>query len=348
MKKAVAVVFNDLHIKRDNRDQILDLMSQLVKLTQSLNLDEVYGLGDFFESRNEQPLFNLTTMDSILEIFEAGGITLNAIPGNHDKVDYRAKESYLDSYRHHPAMRLVRDSHIDVIDGLKYPVLLVPFFSNEQWMKEVDRYIDKPNMILFSHTAFNGSVNNDGTEVDTGISLEVAKRFKAVFLGHYHNTHTVGKNVFHLPSTHQNNHGENPDKGFTVIYDDLSYDIVRTKFKEYKTVSIDTTSLSIAEVNKLIDRAQKFQSNGNDVRIKITGEQDQLKSIDLTSIKRSGISVDVVQKDIEASIDCAEDGKVVEFDSSSIQEEFDKFCDGKGYTDKGTGLSYLLKKLKLS
>lgn len=348
MKKPVTVIFNDLHIRRDNRDQVIDLMRQLISLTKSLKLDEVYGLGDFFESRNEQPLFNLTTLDVVLDMFEEEGIVLNAIPGNHDKVNYRSQESYLDSYRHHPSLRLIRGSKVDVIDGLKYPVLLVPFFANEEWLKEIDRYKDKPNMILFSHIAFDGSINNDGTKVESPINLEIAKRFSKVFLGHYHNHHKVGKNVFHLPSTHQNNHGENLDKGFTVIYDDLSYEIIGSKFKEYRTVSIDTTNLSISEVNKLIDKAQKDQSNGSNVRIKITGEQDQLKSIDFTSIKRSGISVDILQKDIEASIDSAEDGEVVEFDSSSIQEEFDKFCDGKGYTDKNTGLSYLLKKLKLS
>lgn len=343
-KKPIAIISNDWHIRKDNHTQILDLVQQKIDLAKQLKVDKLFILGDIFESRNEQPLGNLKVFEKMLDLFNENDLKAYIIPGNHDKVDYKLDHSYLDAYQYHPSIKLVQDSYYVPLD--KYSLFILPFFDNEEWIKKCSNVIREcgPDVLL-SHQAVQGSVNNDGSKVDSTITIDLLKPFKKVFLGHYHNEHKVGKNIFHLPSVCQNNYGENDNKGFTILYDDLSYKIHQTQFKKFRTIPIDITGMDKKRFDEVVSSSQDENIN---TRLVITGEQDQIKSLNLQSIKQKGLDVKVEQKEINTSIIEVEEGKIPEFNDTSILEEFKVFCEKNEYTDTKTGLKYIQQKLQIN
>lgn len=321
----------------------MSLMQQVVVKAKELKLTEVFGLGDFFESRNEQPLFNLKTFEQILNLFHKNGITLIAIPGNHDKVNYKSSESYLDAYGHHPGIALFKDPVVMDIGGKD--VLLIPFYSDEVWVEKVTPYLTRNNTVLLSHIAVEGSVNNDGSSVESRINPSLLKGFDLVLLGHYHNQHRVSNNIIHLHSTHQNNHGEDDFKGFTILNDDLSIEHVQAEFRRFVTVNINTDDLTNTQTIKAVENAKSQQREGVQVRVNFLGKKESIPTSVISMVKQSGMDVKVFHPDIESSIEEAESGDVVEFDASSILEEFEKFCKKENILDKQRGLNYLKKKM---
>lgn len=340
--KPIGIIFNDLHIKKDNREQVLSITSQLISKAKEIGVKNVIGLGDFFESRNEQPLYNLKTFEEILNLLQSNNLTLIAIPGNHDKVNYDSSESYLDAYAHHPALQLWNEPSFMEVGGVKF--LLCPFFSDRVWIEKMTPHLDSKNTVLLSHIAVEGSVNNDGSTVSSKITPSLLKGFKMVLLGHYHNEHQVGRNIFHLHSTHQNNHGESEHKGFTVINDDLSLTHIQTEFKRFITKNINVDTLTNAQIAKEVKQAQEEQG-GAQVRVNFLGSKGTVPQSLISEVKRAGMDVKVFHPDIETSIEEAESGNIVEFDSTSIVEEFGKFCAKNEFGDDEQGLFYLNKKL---
>lgn len=50
-----------------------------------------------------------------------------------------------------------------------------------------------------------------------------------MYLGHYHDYQQVGSNIFHLGSLQQNNFGEDESKGFWMLYDDCTVELLKSK-----------------------------------------------------------------------------------------------------------------------
>lgn len=342
MKKPVALISNDWHIQPDNVDSIKNLVQQKINLALENNISHLFVIGDIFQSRQKQPLSVLKCFEDILDLCQVNGLTLNAIPGNHDKTDYSSEYSFLDPFAHHPAFNLFTSyENFTLYD--KVTLHLIPFFENDIWIKEFERaklniasdYIN----VLLSHIAVQGSVNNDGSEVSSPITWKMFKDFDFIYLGHYHNYQEVGGSVYHLPSIQQNNFGEDEFKGFTLVFDDGSFEVKVANFKRYETITIDLNKLNKKEFNKIIE--QNAPNEHHSIRLKIKGSEDDIKSLNLENIKSLGFSIKAEQVDIIKSIEGAKLGEVVEFTDSSILEEFDKFCSGEGYDDKEVGLNYL-------
>ena len=182
------------------------------------------------------------------------------ISGNHDKTNYDSKESFLDQFQYHPALKLN-----GLLGGIPFRnsnifLHFIPFFSNDLWIEKFEELIVREEIlststsirhILCSHIAVQGSQNNDGTIVESNIKHTMFKDFYKVFLGHYHNQQRIN-NIFHLPSLQQNNFGEDEDKGFTVLYDDGSHELIKSNFKPYRKIKIDVDKASKKEINEVI------------------------------------------------------------------------------------------------
>jgi len=348
-KKALAVSSTDWHLKEENIDQIKDLVRQQCALSHSLNVKVNFILGDIFHQRTGLQEAVLTAFSEILAIFHEAKIQVIAIPGNHDKQDYSSFDSFLESFKFHPGFLYVsRHGGLPMSeDGVYFHFL--PFLKPTLWLQSLQDALEyiRPTMdgtmkhVLLSHTAVNGSVNNDGSKVDCNISVGDFKDFDLVLLGHYHNAQQVGKNVFHIPSIQQNNFGENTDKGFTVIYDDCSFELVKSKFKEYVKYSIDFDNLTKADLESLV----KEHANANQfVRFEFTGASEKVKSINKEELSALGIDVKIKVKEIEDTIQYA-DAEIKEYTKTSIVTEFADFCEEKGKNFE-EGLPYLTNKLK--
>ena len=348
-KKPLIVGSTDWHIKDDNADIIFDLVKQQCEIAKELKVDNLMCLGDVFNSRKSQTLKVLNTFRRILDMIDDYNLKLIVISGNHDKTSYENKESFLDSFRHHPAIFL-----IDMVGAIPFKehnlhLHFMPFFKEDVWEDQFNEYIkgylgltgDKQLEginIFCSHIAITGSRNNDGKRVESNISHKSFRHFDKVLLGHYHDSQKIGKNIYHIPSIQQNNFGEDEDKGFTILYSDGSHETVNSKFKPYIKVKIDLDEVDKKGVNKMIEDYSK-ETGSKNVRFVLSGSEDKLKSVNKELIRSVGIDVKTENKDVEI-VEEFDDIEIKRYDEASILDEFGMFCEefDKDYKE---GIKYL-------
>lgn len=334
-KKIIGVLSTDWHLKESNIESIKDLIIQKCELAKSLSTENLLCLGDVFDSRKSQTISVLNAFGDILDTIERYGLVLYVIPGNHDKSNYSSFESFLDPFAHHPAIRLIRGSF-----RMLGRVVMIPYFNDDMWVEEYSDIAKIDGQILLSHQAFTGSRNNDGSEVLSKISTTMFSNFNLVLFGHYHDQQQLAPNCYHIPSIQQNNYGENTDKGFTVLYDDFTFELVKSKFKEYKKVVVDLDKTSKKELDTLIK--ENSMSEDCHVRFELVGDESKIKSISKEIFVNNGIDLKTKIKEIEDNIQYEEEIK--EYTVDSIFTEFELFCEEKG-KDYKKGVSYLKEKL---
>lgn len=327
MKKPVLIISNDWHIKDDNCDQIKDLVGQKIALAKEMKCEYLACLGDIFNSRKHQSQKVLQTFKEILDEVKKNNLTLIAIPGNHDKTVYENEGSFLDPFEYHPALELVVDTGTRYLAKIEFT--FIPFFIEDKWLEYYDgieiRDKDPHTRILCSHIAVTGSRNNDGKKVDSVIKPSMFRKFHKVLLGHYHDHQKIGDNIYHLPSIQQNNFGENENKGFTIVFDDGSIDIIKSNFKSFRTIKIDLDEVSKKEMNDIITESSELVESSY-VRLSFVGSEGKLKSLDKESIRSLGIDVKVSNKEIEV-VDDFDEIEISKYTNESILEELDIFCE---------------------
>lgn len=338
MKKPIAIISTDWHLNDNNAVQLLDIADEEVALAKKLGVNRIVWLGDMFDSRMSQRQDLLNCLDSIIDAHTSQGLRVHCIPGNHDKTDYKADESFLTPYRYHPGFQLYEQE-----EGLlfgNFAAYFVPFYQQDVWIKHfknIRGIAHGDASILFSHTAIEGSINNDGSVVESSIKASMFKDFDRVFLGHYHNAQQPAKSVFHLPSVCQNNFGEDTDKGFTVLYDDLSFELVKATFKPYLTAKFPADTFTRDLVNHLVGEAK---SGDMYLRVVITGDQQAVKGVDRKTLQAAGISIKVKYDDVEVTEPEQRTETVKELSGTDIKEKFVKFCEANSYSVE-EGLSLL-------
>ena len=352
MSKPLLVISTDIHIKESNTDKIIDLFSQQIILANSLGCNNLACLGDIVNSRQAQPLIILKTFEKILDMVHEAGMVLYTIPGNHCKVNYVSKDSYLDQFQWHPALSLFREyEDLDICEGVR--LHFIPFFEENVWieeLKKVNLLKDGKNYLL-SHQAFEGSVNNDGSKVSSPIKPSIVENFDKVFLGHYHNKSKVGRNIYHIPSIQANNFGEDNEKGFTVLYEDGSHELVQSKFEQYHTIVLDMDETTKEDLNDLAKQSVELmqemskEDGGAKVRFKLKGSPENLNAIKQEEFTSLGIDIKKDHKVIANSIEKAETGEVVVYTDKNILEKFNEFVKEEEYDNVEYGLNLLKKKL---
>ncbi len=338
-KKIKYVLFTDIHIKKSNIQEITTAITDVISFCKENNITECYCLGDIFESRIAQTQEVLSAFDNIIELFSSNNITLYSIAGNHDKTDYSNEYSFLEPFRHNPSFVLCNEN--TNIKGVN--LRFQPYFKEDILVEKIKNIsVDKgEDFVLLGHFAVSGSRNNDGSIVE-GITSKDLKKFKKVFLGHYHNTQEPLSNVVHIPSLIQHNFGEDSNKGFTVVYEDLSYSIVKTSAKEYVKQVIDLDKFSNKDIVKLIDQ---HKNSDNEIRFEFLGDESKLKSIDKSIFISNGIDVKIKVKEVEDNTEFDE-VEMKEYDNSSILEEFTLFCEENSFPEID-GCKYLKNHLKI-
>ena len=323
----------DWHIKKENSDEILELIREKLILAKGLGLKVAYVAGDIFVSRVSQRMEILDSFWDILNLAKEYDIILYIIPGNHDKTDYKSDRSFLRFYKHHPNLVLV-ENYLSVVDG-DFEIHMMPFFDhdcekfNENFSKCCTPKHKDKKQILISHFAVQGSINNDGTKIDKGSSVSEFKCFHMVFLGHYHNMHNIGDNIMHIPSLRQNNFGENEDKGFTIVYDDDVIELYSPEFTRYKKVNIDLSEINF---NDLLLELKKYEEVAKDsnIRFIISGNEEEVRSLDASIFTDIGIDVKKNIKNLVPKlVDIPIIEEVVEWNESDILSRFKLFCDSK-------------------
>jgi len=339
MKKAKFIIFNDAHLKTGNEQEVFEACVYMLDYAKKHQIKNIVFAGDMFHSRSFQRQFVLKTFDRILDKFKQYGIKLYLFAGNHDKTLYNSEESFLDVYRFHPNVEFNYDTKVVEIEGIS--ITLLPFFTDEMLVERISNA--KPTDILISHFEMQGSCNLGNVSKNDSITQKSLKKFKKVYLGHYHNHHEITKDIVHLPSLLQNNFGEDNKKGFAVIYDDLSYELIKGKFKELSKITINLNKQSSEEINKLIN---KYKDSNNTIRFEITGEKTKVKSFDTKIF--NGTNIGFIKTYEEKEINKIELEKVKSkkvYNKKEVLGVFEEFCDSKQY-DKKQGLELVNKLIK--
>lgn len=342
MKKPIAILMTDTHLKTSNIEQNISIYKQAIQLAKKLQVDRVYHLGDIFDARKSQPLQNLHSFGNILRLFSDSKIVLMAISGNHDKVNYESEDSYLDEFGYHPNFILAKDLfYIQKGDILLW---LIPYFKEEsiypKYLDKVGEAIGKmpkrvKNMLL-THISVNGVKNNEYNEVENDLTLDRFELFDKVFVGHNHNQSQVGKNIFYIGSALQHNFGEDSQKGFTILYDDGSHGFLKSEFREFKIYDVDLDKQDENVLNKLLSEV-----GDDNIRFRFSGDESKLKSLDINKYTLKGIDVKLEPKKINEGILSASNDEFVKFNQEAIKEEFDIFCEENQIENKQIGKKYL-------
>jgi len=106
-QKALIIQSTDWHLKKENIDQIKDLVMQQCELALELEVTRLVCLGDIFDSRIAQREDVLSAFGEILDTINSYGLELWAIPGNHDKTVYSSHKSFLDPFKGRDYFKLI-------------------------------------------------------------------------------------------------------------------------------------------------------------------------------------------------------------------------------------------------
>jgi exonuclease SbcD len=271
----------------------------------------------------------LHAFDEILDLINKAGCTLYLFPGNHDKTVYASYDSFLDVYRHYPSVVFNRELSVIELGGFK--ITLLPFFSDDMLIPMLEEA--EGTDVLISHFEMAGSTHLGNTSVKTTINKDLLSKWKKVYLGHYHNHHEITEDIVHLPSLRQTSFGEDDYKGFSILFDDLSYEVIEGDFKRFRKIIININDTNTSEIAELI----RVHGNGQDtVRFEFIGDENKLKALDKSQFNDSGIDVKI-KYEVKYNYDDSslQLPTVVEhYGEDKVKEAFKAFCDEKGYEHK--------------
>jgi exonuclease SbcD len=325
-KKPLFAIWNDIHLGVGNCQELLISTRHMVDYLLQNDIKVLINNGDFFHSRSNQTQEVLTTANEILKIINDAGVRHIINVGNHDRQSYFKPESFLDSFRFHPGVEIY-DGIITTLEISGVNVSLSPFFDDSilvPMLEEVDG-----GDILLGHWEMLGSSHLGRVSEKTTITPKLLKKFKKVYLAHYHNHQEITKDIVHLPSLRQNSFGEDDNKGFTIINEDLSYTIIPGVFKKFNKFVLNIDELTVEDIKELIT----IHSDSEDtVRFEFIGEETKLRSLDKEQFQGTGIDVKIKyqkkyqEKDVEKPV------LIKKFEKNQIENLFKEFCEEKDYS----------------
>lgn len=326
MKKPLAIIFNDAHLKTGNEQDVIRSVKHMLKFAKSKKITKLIFAGDLFDSRSFQRQSVLQAFDEIIDLIHKAKMKMYIFPGNHDKTVYSSFDSFLDIYRYHPSIEFNKTIKNIELDGIK--ITLLPFFDDDMLIPMIEQH--EGGDVLISHFEMAGSTHLGKVSSKTSINKKLLSKWKKVYLGHYHNYHEITKDIVHLPSLRQANFGEDDNKGFTILYDDLSYELVKGEFKKFVKISINVNETSTKEIKELIE---VHKNSDNTIRFEFTGDESKLKALDKSQFKDTGIDIKVkfnVKYDFDD--ENLQLPTVTEYyGEEEVKTSFKQFCEEKGY-----------------
>jgi exonuclease SbcD len=336
MRKPIAIALTDTHLSENTIELNKSIFRQARAKTKELGLDRVQHLGDFFQSRKSQSQDVLTAFADILDEFSDEGMILDAINGNHDKTAYGEPDSFLDPFKYHPAINLYRYCGARFVNDIA--IHYASFFRDQEYIALIEEALKNGSFskqnILLTHIGCNGATMNNGTPIKSEITSALFSRFDKVFIGHYHDAQEFG-NVEYIGAAIQHNFGEGTQKGLTVIYDDLSTELIPLNFPQYLTYEVDVKTVTNKDIQDLKDE----KKSGDYVRVVLTGDEKSLKSFNMQSLREAGVAIQLKQEKLEIK---EIETRVEAFDNQTLTEEFEAFCK-KNKLNHKEGLKYFNK-----
>jgi DNA repair exonuclease SbcCD nuclease subunit len=338
-RQPIAIVITDTHLAENTIDVNHSVYDQVLDFCEGLEIKIVIHGGDIFESRKGQPEVVLNAFSDILDKFEARGIRMVGIAGNHDKTDYTSERSFLRPYDRHPSFDLINPYGMIRLGNVN--IILLPFYDEKlkypEMLEASCKFIEEGGInILVTHVGIDKARTNGGRELESNIKPDMFDQFSTVLVGHYHDRHMVGDKICYIGSAYQANFGEDDQKGCALIYDDGSIDLLNLDFPTYKNVVVTAEEIT----PELI---QEISQNGGNHKLKISGKitkelEPMINVLNSMGVKLETVSetFDPVQPQVQANL---------QLTHNDILESFDQWADSKKVEDVSYGRELLVKKL---
>lgn len=340
------LLLNDLHVGKENIPEFTANWNEALSICESMGISEIAVGGDLFLSRAAQTLDILLTVHDVLLSAADRGIRVILANGNHDKICLESERGYCHIFDQHRNVVVVNDSvSLPVGDGRFALLHLIPYFPEDGSFTEKlesvkDKGFDRTKLnFLYLHEGINGALSQPS---EKELPVHLFTGFDKVFVGHYHNRCSIPKtNIEYIGSSRQHNFGEDVMKGYTVLYNDGTFEFIQNKANlRYKVIDVNAEDVNV----HLTDLLDEMKADGRwRTKVRVHASATQVSSIQKEKLLNAGASkVEVVTEETEA-VDVSASGLFEKFDSRKIRKTYEEFCREKEIAEVELGLSYLSK-----
>lgn len=175
------LLFSDLHMRPETEEVTFQVLHDLAKTAQELQVKRIGFLGDFWHCRYAVPVHLVNGVaDWVAYVTKCLGIGLDLLPGNHDQIDLLGNNA-LQVFREWGA-RVFTDPEVD-----EYGIGWMPYRKDPEIVKDcLEELLSEGAHTLFAHLPFKGAMMNNMMADTDGLDPSVFLGFKRVLLGHYH------------------------------------------------------------------------------------------------------------------------------------------------------------------
>lgn len=344
-KQPVALLLNDIHISKDNIPEFQANWNEALQICKDRGISDMIIGGDLWLSRSAQTLDVLMAVRQAIIKATSQELYLTIAEGNHCKVNQESPLGYSHIFSEYPNVDVV-DSYTIMDIGENATLYIMGYYPEngsfiERLQQLVELDLDKSKRsILYIHEGIRGGL---ATPSDNELPTKIFEPFDAVLVGHYHDRKLVaGTHIEYIGASRQHNFGEDEEKGYTVLFDDGSYEFVKNKVNtRYKTLTVNASSLD----NFSLPHNNQEQGDTTPYRVKlcVNCSSAEASTIDKKKLIELGCTkVEVITEDTKAE-ETAGHSLDHKFDKSGIKAEYTTFCADKGIENVEMGLQYLDK-----
>lgn len=350
MKKAVALLVNDIHVEKPTIGDFLLNWDEVLEQCKANGLDTCFVGGDFFTSRSSQTLEVLMAVKDAIEKAEYKGINLYIALGNHDMVDQDALYGYPSLYDHHKNVTIINDKPfvfpIEGGKGLKLAVMRY-WKENGVFEKKLDEFRSEINKrgesesdyILYVHEGIAGGLGD--FEAPNELPKSIFSGFYKVLAAHYHFVKKIkntGTHIEYIGSSRQKSHGEEGPQGYTLLWSDGSHSFIENQVNtRYTTIEKDYEEILNDDFLKDIT---DYRDDDYRVRLIVNCTASQAKVIDKQRLYDAGVTKLEVKSEEAVEEQTTDEDLSKKFDSAGVQVEYQTYCD-KNNVDSELGMKYL-------
>lgn len=341
-KQPVALLFNDIHISKDNISEFQANWNEALQICKDKGISDMIIGGDLWLSRSAQTLDVLMAVRQAIMKATSQGLYLTIAEGNHCKVNQESPLGYSHIFSEYPNVDVVDSYTVMDIgdDAVLYIMGYFPengsFIERLQQLIEHDLDISKQS-VLYIHEGIRGGL---ATPSDHELPTNIFEPFDAVLVGHYHDRkQVVGTRIEYIGSSRQHNFGEDEEKGYTVLFDDGTYEFIKNQANvRYKTLAIDVKELDSFTLSQN-DKEQGLYKT----KLCVKCSSAEASTIDKKKLIEMGCTKVEVITEGTVNQETATHTLDHKYDKTGIKAEYTTFCADKGIENVEMGLQYLDK-----
>lgn len=339
-----ALLMNDIHVSKDNIPEFQKNWNEALSICAKMGINDIVIGGDLWQSRSAQSLDTLLAVRDAIIKAQAARVHLTIAEGNHDLVDQEALAGYSHIFTGYDEVDVVDDyAIIDFTKDLSLYIMSY-FPENGSYMERLKGIVSSGDFdnnrtnILYTHQGIRGGLAQPSEDE---LPTSIFKDFDAVLVGHYHDRKVIsGTKIEYIGSSRQHTFGEDEEKGYTVLYDDGSYEFIKNEVNiRFKNMEIEYPKLD----SDFITGLEKVKKDSRyKVKVKVKCYSEEASSIDKQQLIDAGATkVEIITEQTEV-VEVESHSLDQKFDKSGIKQEYTKFCSEKEI-DNAMGIQYLDK-----